>query len=145
MSRTGYNADVARVAREADHDLLAIREMTAGEIVNVLHLGGIHKTFFRGAGYVMNHYLNSSFIWYRYTRSTDRGYIVMRERVNMDALITPQDKQFFLYDAPGLMAWYRSMYRSIASTAPLSREDFDLYFDAGKVYYLKEPCEGADT
>ena len=145
MSRTGYSEDAPRIAREADQDLLAIRDTAAGEVVTILHLGGDHKSFFRGASYAMNHYLKSSFIWYRYLRHPHRGFVVMRARLDTDALLTPQNQQFFLYDAPGLAAWYQSAYRSIASTEPLARQEFDIYIDDGKMYYLKEPCEEADT
>ena len=145
MSRTGYNDDAARIAREADQDLLAIRDAAAGEVVTILHLGGSHKDFFRGASYAMNHYLKSSFIWYRYLQPPHRGFVVMRERIDTDALLTPQNQQFFLYDTPGLVAWYQSTYRSIASSESLARQGFDLYIDDGKVYYLKEPCEETDT
>ena len=73
----------------------------------------------------------------------------MRERVDIDALLTPQNQYLFLYDAHGLpadlLASYQSSYQSIVSTEPVAREDLDVYFDDRTVYYLKEPCDGADT
>ena len=149
MRHVGHNAESARTMKAAAQDLRAVRELTEGEIVTVLNLGGSYKWFFNRAAHAMNYYLNSSIIEYSsLPLAAHPGFVVMRERVDTDALITPQNQHFFLYDAPSLppdlLAWYRSTYRSIASTEPIVREKFDVYLDDGKVYYLKEPCERSD-
>ena len=149
MRHVGHNAESARTMKAAAQDLRAIRELTEGEIVTVLNLGGSYKWFFNRAAHAMNYYLNSSIIEYSsLPLAAHLGFVVMRERVDTDALITPQNQIFFLYDAPSLppdlLAWYRSTYRSIASNQPIARKKFDVYIDDGKVYYLKEPCERSD-
>jgi len=149
MRHVGHNAESARTMKAAAQDLRAVRELTKGEIVTVLNLGGSYKWFFNRAAHAMNYYLNSSIIEYSsLPLAAHPGFVVMRERVDTDALITPQNQIFFLYDAPSLppdlLAWYRSTYRSIVSTEPIAREKFDVYLDDGKVYYLKEPCERSD-
>ena len=143
MSRVGYSAETARVARAAEQDMLTIREATAGDLVNVL--GGINESFFNGAGHAMDYYLNSSLIRYGYLPSVDGGFVVIRERVDTDALLTPQNQYLFLYDRNGLTAWYAARYRTITSREPAARSEFDLYLDEGKLHYLKEPCVRADT
>ena len=149
MSHVSHSAESARTMKAAEQDLLTIRELTEGEIVTVLNLGGSYKWIFNRANHAMDYYLNSSIIEYRsLPLAVHPGFVVMRERVDIDALITPQNQIFFLYDAhallPDLLAWYQSTYRSIASTEPIAREKFDVYLNDGKVYYLNEPCESED-
>ena len=144
MGRVGFSASSAQIMKTAEHDLRTIRKFVAGEHVTVLGLGGNYSRIFhwQWANSAIPYYLNQSII--HIIRSTDDGFTVMRPRVDTDALLTPQNQYLFLYDTAGLMAWYRSTYRSVASTAPLAREEFDVYLIDGTVYYLKEPCEGSD-
>ncbi len=143
MSRFGYSTEEARTVRTAAQELTAIRERTTGELVNVL--GGIHKSFFNGAGHAMDYYLNSSLIRYGYLPSVDGGFVVMRDRIDTDALLTPQNQYLFLYDRNGLTEWYETTYRTITSREPATRSEFDLYIDDGKLHYVKEPCGPGDT
>ena len=149
MSRVGYSAETAQAARDVERDLLAMRETTAGELVTVLRIGGDYEefsTWWAGhVGVAMNYYLGSSFTRFAHLPAVKGGFVVMRERLDMDALLTPQNQYFFLYDRDSLEAWYEAAYRTAASTEPLAREDFDVYFDDRTVYYLKEPCGRADT
>ncbi len=148
MSRVGHSAETAQAARAAGQDMLTIREATAGELITVLRIGGDYEDFtaWQGyAGHAINYYLNTSPIRYVYLPAVDGGFVVMRERLDTDALLTPQNQYFFLYDRAGLEAWYDAVFRTAASTDPPAREDFDVYFDDRTVYYLKEPCDGADT
>ena len=150
MSRIGHSAEAARTARTGEQDILAIRELTAGEPVTIVDLGGSYRLYFGWTGHAMDYYLNSSLVDYsHFPLAVRRGFVVMRERVDTDAVLTPQNRAFFLYDAHGLpadlQASYRSSYRLIVSTEPVAREEFDVYLDDSTVYYLKEPCERGDT
>ena len=149
MSRTVYSAEATQSARAAQHDLLAIRELTDREPVTVLGLNGIRKLLFQEAGRAENYYLNLIFVADQYPPPAGRRFIVTRHRVDSDALLTPQNQHLFLYDWPGLtaglIASYRSAYPSLASTEPLARRDFDVYIKDNTVYYLKEPCQHDDT
>ena len=145
MSRVGYSAESAQAARAAEQDLLTIRELTAGEFVTVGDLIGIRKTFFRPAGHGLSYYLNLALMNSEYPPPAGRKFIVTRHRVDTDALLTPQNQYLFLYDAPGLLASYRSAYPSLVSTEPLASEDFDVHLVDRTVYYLREPCEHEDT
>ena len=149
MSRTVYSAEAAQSARAAQHDLLAIRELTDREPVTVLGLDGIRKLLFQEAGRAENYYLNLIFVADQYPPPASRRFIVTRHRVDSNALLTPQNQHLFLYDWPsltaGLIASYRSAYPSLASTEPLARRDFDVYLKDNTVYYLKEPCQHDDT
>ena len=140
ISRVGYSAETAQTARDAEQDLLAIRDLTAGDLVTVLPIGGDHKSISGVAVHAVDYYLNTSLIRYRDLSSVEGGFVVMRERIDTDALLTPQNQYFFLYDRVGLEA----MYRTVASGEPLASEEFDVYLIDGTMYYIKEPCYGSD-
>ena len=145
MSSVGHSAETVQAAKVAQQELLDIRKTTAGEPVSVLNARSSTKNFFAWprAGHAMDYYLNSHPIYYAYLKGR---FVVMRERVDTDALLTPENQHFFLYDKAGLEAWFESVYRSVSSGEPAGREEFDVYFDGDRtVYYLKEPCERADS
>ena len=147
MSLVGHSAEAAQAARAAQKELLDIRKTTAGEPVTVLNARTSTRQSFAWshAGYAMDYYLNSHPIYYAYLPAVEGGFVVMRERIDTDALLTPQNRHFFLYDRDGLEAWYGDVFRTVASTEPAARKEFNVYFDDRTVYYLKEPCGGADT
>ena len=148
MSRVGHSAETALAARAAEHDMLVIRDATAGEPVIVLHkrTSNIHFFAWLGAINAVDYYLNTSPIDYAHLPAAEGRFVVMRDRVDIDALLTPQNQYFFLYDRDGLEAWYGAVYRTTVSTEPLAGKEFGAYFDDRTMYYLKEPCElGADT
>ena len=146
MSRVAHGAESARFAQEAEQDMIVIRELTEETgVVTVLPLDGLSPTEsgFGWESYKMVYYLNRSFL--RFEDRSEQGFSLMRERIDTDALLTPQNRQFFLYDSAGLMTAYRSMYRSISSGKPLERSNFDVYLEENRLYYLKEPCPPIDT
>ena len=146
MSRVAHGAESARFAQEAEQDMIVIRELTEETGgVTVLPLDGLSPTEsgFGWESYKMVYYLNRSFL--RFEDRSEQGFSLMRERIDTDALLTPQNRQFFLYDSAGLMTAYRSMYRSISSGKPLERSNFDVYLKENRLYYLKEPCPPIDT
>ena len=149
MSRVGYNEEQAQVVRAASQDLLTIRELTAGKPVTILGLRGIRTLFPHVADNPLHYYMRSILIASEYPLPASFKFIVMRHRIDSDALLTPQNRYVFLYDAPGLtsslLTSYRSAYSSVVSTDPLAHEDFDVYIEDRTVYYVKEPCEREDT
>ena len=145
MSRIGYSAEAAQAARATEQDLLTIRELTAGEVTDVLQVGVAYESFTLWQ-ITVHHYLRSGLIHHLRLPAVEDGFVIVQERIDIDALLTPQNQYLFLYDRDGLEAWYRSTYRTVASTEPATSKGFDVYFADRTVYYLKEPCErGADT
>ena len=142
MSRVVYSSDAARTAKAVEHDLLAIRELTREERVTPLGLGSIHRLVFFEGGNVMHYYLNSILMSGGYPPPNGPRFVVMRHRIDTDALITPRNQYIFLYDTQGLtadlVASYRSAYPSVVSNEPLARQDFDVYIDDSTLYYVKE-------
>ena len=151
MSRVGHSADKARTARAVEQELLAIRELTAGEFITLrmsyAHLTSTNRSFFawEKVTHWMEYYLNSGPLNYAHIPAVEGGYVVMHERVDIDALLTPQNQHLFLYDRAGMEAWYRAVYRSVASSGPMTRGEFNVYLNQNQLYYLKEPCAIPDT
>ena len=145
MSRFGHGAEATQAARDVEQDLLAIHELVAGEPVTVRNSHDIHGLQIDVAGHATHFYLNSILVDKEYYPSGDRGFIVMHHLVDPDSLLTPENRYFFLYNGPDLIASYRAAYPSIVSTEPLAREDFDVYLDDDTLYYVKEPCQREDT
>ena len=149
MSRVGYNVETDPAARTAVQDLLAMRELTAGEIVIVPRIDDYYGWFSESTRFALGYYLKSLVKHRILSLTAPQGFIVMHERIDSDALLTPQNQYLFLYDAhrltASLTASYRSAYPSVASGEPLARKDFDVYLEDKTMYYLKEPCEPNDT
>ena len=75
-------------------------------------------------------------------------FIVTRDRVESDALLTPGNEQVFLYDSAGmddLMELYRTTYQRVVSGEPVARSHFDVYLRDGVLFHLKEPCVREDV
>ena len=149
MSRIGHSPETAQAERAAEQDMLAIRELTAGEPVIVLGLRGFRRLLPHASGNELHYYLRLALIANEYPLPANSKFTVIYHRVDSDALLTPQNQHLFLYDAPsltaGFLASYRSAYPSLVSSEPLAREGFDVYLDDNTVYYVKEPCEREDT
>ena len=64
------------------------------------------------------------------------------EQAATKAVVTHGEYQLYLITTP---AERRDEYRAVVSGEPASRAAFDLYLDAGRLYYAKEPCAPADT
>ena len=78
-------------------------------------------------------------------RSAD--FIVTRDRVESDALLTPGNEQMFLYDSSGmndLVELYRAAYQRMVSGRPAARSYFDVYLRDGALIHVKEPCVRED-
>ena len=62
------------------------------------------------------------------------------------ALLTPRNRFAFLYDgavaaAPGFYSRaYRRLYAKVSTGVPVARGRFDVYLDADKLVFIREPC-----
>ena len=75
-------------------------------------------------------------------------FIVTRDRVESDALLTPGNEQVFLYDSAGvddLMELYRTTYQRAVSGEPVARSHFDVYLGDGTLVHVREPCVREDV
>ncbi len=75
-------------------------------------------------------------------------FLVSRDRVESDALLTPGNERVFLYDSAGmddLVELYRAMYQRVVSGEPAARSHFDVYLRDGALVHVKEPCVREDV
>ena len=117
-------------------DITAIRRLTAeGDLVSVR----VYPAFRRAS---IRYYLNRRII---HTHSlAAEGFAMLYDRIDTDALLTPQNERIFLYDSKGLIEGYRQAYQQIVSGELVARTTFDVYRDERALYYVKNPCSDAD-
>ncbi len=164
------DARVAEVQQATLAELGTIRETTRGKVVLVLasvepewswQVIHRHEWRYHLAGSVLSHSL--------YTRKARRYYpvgsalahfpdmeaaaraadfLVTRDRVESDALLTPGNERVFLYDSDGmddLVEFYRAMYQRVVSGEPAARSHFDVYLGDRALFQVREPCVREDT
>ena len=150
MSSVGHGAESARFEEAVMQDFEVIRSLTPGEDVLVLLRGRDPRSQadFAGAHHAVSHYLAQRSKFLRYERDTLTGegrYTVMRKRLDIPALRTPENREIFLYDSSDLIDMYREVYRSSMSGELIARGDFDVYRKGDSLYFVKEPCEYQDA
>ncbi len=75
-------------------------------------------------------------------------FLVTRDRVESEALLTPGNEQVFLYDSAGmddLVELYRAAYQRVVSGRPAARSYFDVYLGDGALVHVKDPCVREDV
>ena len=138
MSHLGYDADATRRHKAELSDATAIRRLTAdGDPIFVPLF-----TYLKIEKPAIKYYLNRRII-HAHSLTAD-GFTLMDDRLDIDALLTPQNERLFLYDSKGLLEWYRQAYQRIVSGEPVARSTFDVYRDEMALYYVKMPCSNAD-
>ncbi len=146
------DARAAEVYRAALAELGTIRETTRGKVVLVL--GSVEPDWSWQAtqpNHVWRYYLAGSVL----TQSLDlevaaraADFIVARDRVESDALLTPGNEQVFLYDSAGmddLVELYRTAYRQAVSGDPAARSYFDVHLRDGALVHVRDPCFREDA
>ncbi len=81
------------------------------------------------------------------TAAQAADFLLTRDRVESDALLTPGNEQVFLYDSAGtddLVEFYRATYRQVVSGEPAARSHFDVYLRDGALFHVRDPCVRED-
>ncbi len=151
----GPDAHAAELQQSAMAELGAIRETTRGKAVMILE--SVNPEPFAQATWVPHvshgwtYYLTGSILMRdpdmeAIARAAD--FIVTYDRVESDALLTPGNRQVFLYDSAGiddLMELYRTVYRRVVSAGdPVARSYFDVYLGDDALVFVKDPCGRED-
>ena len=133
-------------AKERAGDLTTIRKITEGK--RVLNRGSVYPPSysFLDANRIVDYYLTGSFINQEETNDF-ADYMILNIRIDGDALLTPENRQIFLYDynALSLFDAYQAAYESIVSADPVLRSNFDIYLSENAITYVKETCQETDT
>ncbi len=133
-------------------ELGSIRETTRGKVV--LPLASVkpdwsrqvrpsrHERNYHFAGSVLTqpHGMEAA------VRAAD--FLLTRDRVESDALLTPGNERVFLYDSAGmddLVELYRTTYQRVVSGEPVARSYFDVYLVDGALFHVREPCVREDV
>ncbi len=160
--RRGTDARAVELQQVAMAELGAIRETIRGKVV--LLPGSVEPEWSRQLFPVLTwqYYLTGS-VWIHHLHDVELAaraadFIVVHDRVESDALLTPGNEQVFLYDSTGiddLVELYRSTYQQAVSGDPVPRSYFDLhrgahsYFDVhlgdDAVTFVKDPCTREDV
>ena len=145
MSHLGYDADETRRQKAELSDATAIRRLTAdGDLIFVpfYDLPDLKRTNLFHEWSKLNYYWARRII---HSHSlTEDGFTMMYDRLDTDALLTPQNERIFLYDSKKLLEGYRQAYQRVVSGEPVARATFDTYRDETALYYVKTPCSNAD-
>ncbi len=165
------DARAAELQQAAMAELGTIRETTRGKVVLVLasvepewswQVIHRHKWKYYLAGSVLGHSLHTEDARRHYpagsalthfpdmeaaARAAD--FLVTRDRVESDALLTPRNEQVFLYGSAGmddLVELYRATHQRVASAGePAARSHFDVYLGDGALFHVREPCVREDV
>ncbi len=129
-----------------------IRETTQGKVV--LLLESVKPDWSR-RGEPLRHERNYQLAGSVLTQPLDKeaaaraaDFILTRDRVEIDALLTPGNERVFLYDSAGmddLMELYRTTYQRAVSGEPAARSYFDVYLGDGALFHVREPCVREDV
>ena len=128
----------------ASADLKAIRKITQGASVCVgpmeSYWGSIHAIDYYLAGSV----INSGSVPCPVGPAAD-PFIIEPARAESGALLTPDNKMAFLYDARKLSEPpHETALKELSSREPIIRSNFSVYFDENTLIYAKDPCSGLD-
>ncbi len=129
-----------------------IRETTRGR--KVLVIGSVEPEWswqVTQIRKVWQYYLAGSLLTFSFDKEAAAraaDFLVTRDRVESDALLTPGNEQVFLYDSAGvddLMELYRTTYQRAVSGEPVARSHFDVYLGDGTLFHVREPCVREDV
>ena len=146
--RWGFDAHAAETQRAVMAEIGAIRETTRGKAVLVLES---RKPEWSPRIRWQHYYLAGSLLApFLEMETAARGvdFIVTYDRVESDALLTPDNERVFLYDSSGIddfVELYRAAYQQAVSTGdPAARSHFDVYLGDDTVTFVRDPCVRED-
>ena len=169
--RGGPDARAAELQQATMAEFGTIRETTRGKVVLVL--GSVEPEWRQQAmypDYVSRYYLAGSVLSQPLHMEEAKGhspagsvlphfpdmeaaaraadFLLTRDRVESDALLTPGNKEVFLYGSAGmddLVELYRATYRQVVSGGPAVHSHFDVHLGDGALFHVKDPCVREDV
>ncbi len=143
MADVGNEFGLDEVYEEMMADFETIRPLAQGKTVFAPQYPD--KWMFSGAYRATHYYLTGSVILFipESDRRALADLVIARERKPGAALLTPDNRQMFLYDRAAYDAQRLAELRESAADAMraiAARENFDLYLRDGRLIYAKEDC-----
>ena len=169
--RWRIDARAAELQQAAMAELGSIRETTRGKVVLVLAsvkpewservveerlewmyylAGSVRPHFLHPEDAGRYHPVGSVWAYFPDTGAAARAadFLVTRDRVESDALLTPGNELVFLYDSAGiddLVELYRATYQRVVSGEPAARSHFDVYVRDRALVHVRDPCVQEDA
>ncbi len=137
MSRVGYDAEAAGVQEAMMADFEGIRRMTEGKSVFVPPRDAIQ---FAGVRYALDYYLAGRVLVSGWSDSGAADFLVSHHRFDAPALLTPENRQVFLYRTSDFSALIDEM---IGSSEPVIRHRFfEVYHNRNRLIYVRTQSGG---
>ncbi len=142
MANVGHSAEVAKAEDEMMQDFKVIRDIV-GEGIVYLPAGAklwSQGHLYGGAPWALPYFLAGSVITYE--RRNLANFVIEREREPGPALLTPDNRQIFLYDR----ALYNGPFVTTTLGSPLIASDWNVYLkDGRRLIYTSEECANTDA
>lgn len=139
MARVGIDTEVVKFQKEIVADFEVIRRLTKGKVVFLprKQLGRLYDG-------IPRYYLAGSIILFPKDRPnlTFADFVLLRERQAGPALLTPDNKHFFLYDQ---VPYTKQLERILQGTgmfigrAHAGMDTVTVYLYANRLYYVRDP------
>ena len=140
MGRIGHNQREAELQEEVVADFQRIRTIADAEQSVLV---AIPHQWFVGSVQAMNYYLSGRLIgrsWLRGPDSLPYDFVLSRQRVAMPALLTPDNRQLFLYSRSGYAAQIDEMIGKSELAARLDGH-FHVHLSGDRLIYIKDQGE----
>ena len=138
MGRVGHDQQASEFQEAVVADFERIRTIVEpGQSVFIPASGAPAHRQFAGAAQAVNYYLAGRVIgtWERLTDSAAFDFLILRQRVAVPALLTPDNRQIFLYRQRGYSAQIDEMIRK--SELVIRRDGyFDVYRSGNRLIYV---------
>ena len=138
MGRVGHDQQASEFQEAVVADFERIRTIVEpGQSVFIPASGAPAHRQFAGAAQAVNYYLAGRVIgtWERLTDSAAFDFFILRQRVAIPALLTPDNRQIFLYRQRGYSAQIDEMIRK--SELVIRRDGyFDVYRSGNRLIYV---------
>ena len=139
FARFTYSEDPTRTALLSDLD--AIRRITQGASVCVGPM-----TEYAIDYYLSGSVINSSVDPCPFGPGAPDPFVIESARAEVDALLTPENRAAFLYDARRLSeSPHETAFRDLRSQQPALQSAWNVYLGEGRLIYAKAPCARSDT
>ena len=140
MAQVGHDAEAAKFQKETMADFEIIRRLTSGKVV-FLPFDQDRKDMYGG---IPRYYLAGSIVLFPRDQPnlTFADFVLLRERWAIPALLTPDNKHFFLYDRA---TYTRHLERILKETGTLlgrahtEGDTIAVYLHVNRLYYVRDP------
>ena len=148
VAKINHDLESAMFHEAVVQDFEIIRKMTKDKVVFVNQSDSVDGEITR-VPHAVNYYLSGSIVLYnyppheRYKLRKFSDFLLTKYRMDGEALLTPENRQVFLYDR---RVYDAEIGRMIAEAGdPVIQSNFDVYLNGSTLIYTKESCDERDV